>query len=183
MPYTVRFATEADCRRIAEITNDAIVNGVAHFATTPDDPGDIAADWRRDHGVYPWLVAEDIDAAGADVFGFARAARWKTRAAYDWACETAIYIDASARGRGLGRMLYERLFAELEDRGFRCLIAGMTVPNPASERLHLSMGMQRVGTFPAVGFKMGAWRDVCYFVKTLGDGAAPTRPPGLGPGR
>lgn len=176
---TIRPATQADCPRIAAITNEAIASGFAHFATEPDDPADIAAWWRRDHAVYPWFVAEDDDDPASGVIGFARAARWKTRSAYDWTCETAIYLAPHARGRGIGRMLYDRLFADLARRGFRCVIAGMTVPNPASERLHESMGMRPVGTFPAVGYKMGAWRDVRYYVKTIGDGSAPTAPPGV----
>jgi phosphinothricin acetyltransferase len=177
---TIRFAEEKDCPRIAEITNDAIVNGVAHFATTPDDPASVAAAWRRDHTVYPWFVA--VDGPGGRVVGFSRAAQWKTRQAYDWTCESAVYVDRSARARGLGLALYRALFEELGRRGFRCVIAGVTVPNPASERLHERLGMTAAGTFASVGFKHGAWRDVRYYTKTLGDGSAPAGPPGGGGG-
>ncbi len=178
----IRPATEADCPAIATITNDAITGGVAHFATEPDTPAGVAAWWSRDRTVYPWFVAVDADTPAHDVIGFARASRWKSRSAYDWTCETAIYLRPRARGMGIGRMLYEELFEELARRGFRCIIAGMTVPNPASSRLHEAMGMRTAGTFPAVGFKMGAWHDVRYYVKVLGDGSPPPGSPGL-PGR
>ena len=179
MNVKVRSATETDCARIAEITNQAIISGVAHFATKPDDPAEVAANWRRDHPVYPWLVAEDPTNPAAGVIGFTRAARWKSRDAYDWTCEAAVYVHESARGAGVGRALYEKLFEELQRRGFRCVLGGMTLPNPASERLHKHLGMTIAGTLPAVGFKHGAWRDVRYYVKVLGKGSPPKTPPGI----
>lgn len=170
----IRPATEADCPAITAITNAEIEHGRAHFAIAPDDPADIAAQFRRDSPVYPWFVAE----SGGTVIGFSRAARWKSREAYDWTCESAVYLDTAAQGQGLGKRLYGALFAELERRGYRCIIAGVTVPNPASERLHESMGMTRAGEFPAVGHKRGRWLTVRYYSRTLGDGSppAPIRP-------
>ncbi len=179
MNPAIRPATERDCRAIAAITDEYITSGVAHFATTPESPDDVAARWRNDHQTYPWFVAVNEDEEDRPILGFARAARWKTRAAYDWTCETSIYLTPHARGRGIGRMLYERLFDELHRRGFRCIIAGMTLPNEASSRLHEAMGMHIAGTFTAVGFKMNAWHDVRYYLKVLGDGSPPAaKPPG-----
>ncbi|MBZ0173068.1 MAG: GNAT family N-acetyltransferase, partial [Phycisphaerales bacterium] len=177
VPALIRPASEADCTRIAEITGEAITTGFAHFGSVPDSPEDVVAHWRRDREVYPWFVAECTGDHGRGVVGYSRATQWKPRAAYDWTCESAVYIASASHGRGIGRMLYEHLFAELELRGFRCVLGGVTLPNPASERLHEAMGMSIVGTFPAVGFKMGAWRGVRYYVKVLGDGSPPTRSP------
>lgn len=179
MNPAIRPAEEHDCHAIVSITNEYIASGVAHFATIPESPGTVASRWRSDHQIYPWFVVVDEEKESCPVIGFARAARWKTRAAYDWTCETSIYLAPHARGRGIGRMLYERLFDELQCRGFRCIIAGMTLPNPASSRLHEAMGMHIAGTFPAVGFKMNAWHDVRYYFKVLGDGSPPAaKPPG-----
>lgn len=167
---TIRPATVADCPAITAITNAEIEHGRAHFATTPDDPVAIAAQFELDSPVYPWFVAE----SAGRIIGFSRAARWKTREAYDWTCESAVYLSPESQGKGLGKRLYEVLFAELERRGFRCIIAGVTVPNAASERLHESVGMTVAGEFPAVGFKRGRWLAVRYYRITLGDGSPPT---------
>lgn len=175
--YIIREALESDCGTIARITNDAIISGVAHFGTVPDDPAAVASLWREQHAVYPWLVAVEGDDPG-HVIAFCRAGRWKPRGAYDWTCEIGIYIDSPARGKGVGKALYAHLFPELERRGFRCIVAGMTLPNPASERLHRAMGMTEVGTFPAMGFKHGAWHSVRYYTLTLGDASPPAGPPG-----
>lgn len=178
MSVSVRPALEADCVRIAEITNEAIATGFAHFSTTPDEAGGVAERWREGHGTYPWFVAEEEGADGARVVGFARASSWDRREAYAWTCMSAVYVENASHGRGVGRMLYDRLFGEIERRGFRCIIAGVALPNPASERLHEAMGMRAVGEFPAVGYKNGAWRDVRYYVKLFGEGEPPGRVPG-----
>ena len=46
--------------------------------------------------------------------------------------------------------------------------AGMTQPNEASGRLHAALGFEPVGTFRAVGWKHGAWRDVTWVQRRLG---------------
>ena len=40
------------------------------------------------------------------ILGYAYAGRFQTRAAYDWAVETSIYIRMDQKRRGLGRILY-----------------------------------------------------------------------------
>ena len=54
---------------------------------------------------YPYLALED----GGEILGYAYAAPFKERAAYDWAVETTIYLRPDARGKGCGRTLYEAL--------------------------------------------------------------------------
>jgi len=175
MQPRIRPATESDCPAITAITNAEIEHGYAHFATEPDDPAEVALSFRQDRSVYPWFVAE----SSGRVVGFSRAGRWKTRGAYDWTCETGVYLDPEARGSGLGKCLYRALIDELKSRGFRSIIAGVAVPNPPSERLHESMGMAIIGEFPAAGFKRGHWVSVRYYGMTLGDGSAPVCQPGV----
>ena len=75
----------------------------------------------------------------------------------------------------MGRALYAALLPALEAAGFRTIVAGITLPNPASVRLHESFGFAPVGTFPRIGWKRGAWHDVGYW--TLALGAQPDVPP------
>jgi phosphinothricin acetyltransferase len=49
------------------------------------------------------------------------------------------------------------------------LIAGIALPNPGSVALHEKFGMQQVGCFPEVGFKMDQWVDVGYWQVVLDD--------------
>ncbi|MEL7473786.1 MAG: N-acetyltransferase family protein, partial [Planctomycetota bacterium] len=169
-----RAAEARDASGIAEILNWELVHGVAHFGEVPEPPDEVERQFHAEAHKYPWLVA--VDFASDDVIGIARARPSKTRHGYDWTAEVSVYVRRDRLGKGVGRALYAALFPELERRGFRCLIAGMTLPNPASKALHESFGMRSIGVFPKVGHKHGVWRDVEYFSVHLGEG--PPRPDG-----
>jgi L-amino acid N-acyltransferase YncA len=121
---------------------------------------------------YPWLVAEE---AGA-VVGFAYASPHRERAAYRWAVDVTVYVAEGSRGRGVGRALYERLLELLAHQGFAVACAGITLPNAASVALHEACGFERVGVYPGIGWKAGAWRDVGWWHKRLLP-MTPERPP------
>jgi phosphinothricin acetyltransferase len=129
----------------------------------------------------PWLVAE-VDGV---VRGYAYAGRFRDRPAYDWTAESTVYVDADARGRGLGRLLMAAVIRVLQLQGYRTVIAGITLPNDASVALHEALGFKRIGQFGKVGWKAGAWHGVDFYALELGtrvDGEEPNalRPlPGL----
>ncbi len=57
------------------------------------------------------------------------------------------------------------------------MFGGITLPNPASVRLHESLGFRQVAVFPHVGYKLGAWHDVGFWQKSLAAlGHAPPPP-------
>jgi phosphinothricin acetyltransferase len=111
----------------------------------------------------PWLVIED-DGAFA---GYARAAPWKTRAAYRHTVESSVYVDALFQRRGHARRLYVALIDELRDRRVHAVLAGIALPNPASVALHESLGFVPSGTLPQVGRKFERWIDVGYWTLVL----------------
>jgi phosphinothricin acetyltransferase len=122
---------------------------------------------------HAFLVAEDSDR----IAGFAYAGVHRERPAYRWACEVSVYLGDRYRGRGLGRALYEPLFALLEAQGYRTLLAGISMPNPASVALHTSLGFEEVGLYRRIGWKAGAWRDVIWLALQLGPETHETQPP------
>lgn len=136
---------------------------VITFETVPPTAEEMAgriADSLREHS---WLVAED----DGRVVGYAYGGQYKLRAAYAWACEVSVYLEMGRRRTGLGRALYEALFARLVERGFLTAVAGTTLPNPASEGLHRSMGFEPAGVYRDIGFKHGAWHDVAWAQREL----------------
>jgi phosphinothricin acetyltransferase len=108
------------------------------------------------------------------MLGYAYASQHRTRAAYRWACDVTVYIDAGARGQGVGSLLYQDLFRFLETQGFRNAYAGIALPNPASVALHEKAGFRHLGTYDKVGYKLGAWHDVGWWQRPL---ATPEGPP------
>jgi phosphinothricin acetyltransferase len=113
---------------------------------------------------HPWIVAERDGA----VAGYAYASRHRDRAAYRWAADVAVYVDARHHGAGVGRELYAELLEQLRGRGLRWACAGIALPNPASVGLHEAFGFEPVGVYREIGFKAGGWHDVGWWQLDLG---------------
>jgi phosphinothricin acetyltransferase len=160
----IRDATAADAAACAAIYGPYVTDTAVTFEGDPPTVPEMA---RRIEGAqrrHAWLVLEEDGV----VVGYAYAGPFKERAAYRWSCEVSVYLAPERHGRGGGRALYEALLARLTDRGYRMAAAGMTQPNEASGRLHAALGFEPVGTFRAVGWKHGAWRDVTWVQRALG---------------
>lgn len=162
----LRPTTPTDFPAIAALTNHFILHTATHFGYDPVTPDELEEQWRATVGTYPWLTAE-VDGRFA---GYAKASSWRSRAAYQWTAEAGIYVEEEFRTRGVGKALYRALVEELRSRGFHSVVGGVTLPNPASARLHESLGFTFVGTFRDAGHKMGAWHDVGFWQLMLGDG-------------
>jgi L-amino acid N-acyltransferase YncA len=129
---------------------------------------------RRIRAAHEWLVAERDDA----VVGYAYGGFHRARKAYQWTAEVSAYVDRSAHRTGLGRLLYTELFDRLRRRGFRLLVAGITLPNEASVRMHEALGFEPVGVYKNIGWKAGQWWDVGWWQLDLGapEGERPPEP-------
>jgi phosphinothricin acetyltransferase len=160
----IRPATIFDAEAIAAIYNDAIERTIASLWETPRPVDELRAELERASERYPWLVAETL---ASEVAGYALVKPWNPRHGYRHTVETTIYIHAEHRGRGVGRALYDELFTLIRGQGYRHVIAGISLPNEASVRLHESMGMTRVALFPGIGEKFGQVVDVGYWQVTL----------------
>ena len=159
----VREFAEADVAPANALTNHFIRETPIHFGTLPATDEDFAAVWAKGRARYPWLAAE----RGGRFAGYCKAGLWRERDAYARTVETGIYVTRDAQGRGVGRALYEALFARLRDAGFHAAVAGITLPNDPSVRLHESVGFTPVGVFREVGRKFDAWHDVGFWQAML----------------
>jgi L-amino acid N-acyltransferase YncA len=159
----IEHATSAHAPGIAAIYDEAARTTPATFDLEGHEPS-----WWAEAiaaNAYPFFVAID----NGDVLGFARAAQHKVKPAYGTTCETSVYVGERARGRGVGRALYDVLLAELEAApGLLLAVAGITEPNPASIALHSACGFTPVGTFHNVGEKLGRTWDVTWYERPLG---------------
>jgi len=108
---------------------------------------------------YPCLVCEE----NGVVAGFAYAGLFRVKDAYQWSTETTIYVSEVFQKRGIARALYDALLSVLELQGFVNVYAAVTIPNPASERLHTSSGFAEIGLFEKIGFKQGKWHDLKWY--------------------
>jgi L-amino acid N-acyltransferase YncA len=165
----IRDATPEDGAACAAVYAPYVTDTATTFEYEPPTPAEMAeriAKAQKDHA---WVVAED----DGRVVGYAYAGRYKERAAYRWACEVSVYLEPGRRRGGTGRALYEALFERLIARGFRTAVAGMTLPNPASEGLHRALGFEPIGVYRGIGWKHGRWHDVAWTQKALATGEDP----------
>ena len=170
---TVRPATRADAEACAAIYARYVIETAITFELDPPSSAEMAERIAACAASHAWLVAEQ---AGG-VVGYAYGAPFHPRAAYRWSCEVSVYVEPGRRRAGVGRALYEILLARLAQRGFRMALAGMTLPNAASVGLHRAMGFEPVGVYRRIGYKHGAWHDVAWTQRALGDGADPPGEP------
>jgi L-amino acid N-acyltransferase YncA len=174
-PVTVIDAGEEHVARIAEIHAAAALTTPATF----DLEGHPLGWWRDilaavDPGTGHLLLAA-VDADG-EVAGYARSMRFRNKAAYETTRELSVFVAQTRRGRGVGNALYGELLARLDRSGLSLAVGGVTEPNPASTRLHVAHGFERVGTFVGVGTKFGRSWDVTWYQRQLG-GLTPARAP------
>ncbi|MCR6482286.1 GNAT family N-acetyltransferase [Amycolatopsis sp. OK19-0408] len=167
----IRDATPRDAAACAALYAPYVTDTVISFETEPPTADTMA---HRITGAHAWLVLEDE----GRVAGFAYAHPFATRAAYQWSCETSIYLERGRRRTGAGRALYETLFERLREQGFHRAFAGMTLPNEASAGLHRALGFAPAGVYRRVGWKHGQWRDVAWVQRDLQatDGCASPSP-------
>jgi phosphinothricin acetyltransferase len=158
-------ATRADVSKVLELANWAAANTLANLATMPEDLAGWTKIWEDTQAMHPWLVAR----RGDHVLGFAKAAPHRVRGAYAWTAEVSVYIRADVHGQRIGTRLYNALIPLLRTQGFMTLLAGITTPNPSSERLHAAAGFTRCAVFHRVGFKNNRWIDVGYWELHLQD--------------
>ena len=170
----IRMAGVGDAAAIAGIYRPYVTGAVTSFEVTPPGAAEMAGRIETVLALAPWLVA--LDDAGAPI-GYAYASRHAERAAYQWSVDTTVYIREGDHRRGVGRALYGALFPLLRLQGFYVAHAGVTLPNAASVGLHESLGFRPVGVYPAVGWKLGAWRDVGWWQLPLQERPATPAPP------
>lgn len=162
----IRPGRAGDLREIVEVYNHYVERTPVTFEVAALRPADRRA-WFREHscgGRYRLWVAADADTG---VLGWATSGPFRPRAAYATTVEASVYCRPEFVGRGIGSKLYTSLFDSIREEDIERVVAGVTLPNPASVRLHLSFGFRRVGTFHRVGRKFGRYWDVAWFERPL----------------
>jgi phosphinothricin acetyltransferase len=158
----IRPATLDDLQALTDIYN----HYVAHTAITFDLRTFTAGErrgWFDDHemsGPHRLLVATGEN---GKCLGYASSSRWRPKPAYDTTVEVSVYCHPDAVGQGFGTALYTALFEALANEDVHTVVAGISLPNPASISLHERFGFRPVGVFHAVGRKFDRYWDVAWF--------------------
>lgn len=170
----IRPSRDPDMAAITALYAHHVLHGTGTFETEPPGVPEMTA--RRADVLsksLPYLVAE-LD---GELAGFAYGNWFKPRPAYRYSVEDSIYLAPGLQGQGLGRALLAELLARFEAAGIRKVMAIVgDSANVGSVGLHCALGFAQVGVIEDCGWKLGAWRDIVIFQKTLGEGSATTPP-------
>jgi phosphinothricin acetyltransferase len=164
--HVIRAATLGDLPALTDIYNHYVIDTTITFDLRPFT-ADERQPWFDDHkasGPHRLLVA--TDARGVCV-GYASTSRWRPKPAYNTTVEASVYCHPDALGKGYGTALYTALFRSLEFEDVQTIVAGVSLPNPASVSFHERFGFQSVGVFHAVGRKFDKYWDVAWFERPL----------------
>jgi len=160
----LRNAEPGDLAAIAEIINREIRSGTASWTETPKTVDDMAR-WFDDRVAlgFPVLVAED----GGAVLGYASYGPFRAGEGYRETVEHSVYVARAARGRGIARLLMERLIVAARAAGLARMVGGISADQPASIDLHRKLGFEEQGRLKGVGVKRGKRLDLALMVLAL----------------
>jgi L-amino acid N-acyltransferase YncA len=164
MPETrIRFATEDDAEAICIIYNQGIEERIATLETERRSP-DERRQWMASRGPrHPVIVADE---AGF-VVGWASLNPFNARRAYDHVADLSVYVERGWRGKGVGRLLLDRLVALARALGYHKMVLAAFPSNTGGMALYERVGFDTVGIYREQGQLDGKWVDVIIMEKLL----------------
>lgn len=160
----IRLATPADAEACLQIYAPIIKHTAISFEALVPSIAEFSERIAKVSSFYPFLVWDE----GGEVLGYVYATRYRDRAAYDWICESAIYVAKQAQGKGIGKQLYSKLFDCLRTMNIVSVVGGIRSGSPSAE-FHQRMGFMPVGKIPFAGHKFAEWHDVEFWQFMLFD--------------
>ena len=195
--YRLRLASPADAEAICRIYNQGIEDRVATLETelrTPDERRQWLASRGTRH---PVIVAEvepeGLSArASKGLSGRAEPARtslsppsvqagltapattgwaslnvFNAREAYRFVADISVYVERGWRGKGVGRVMLEKLVELGRTHGYHKLVLSAFPGNAAGMALYTKSGFRTVGIYHEQGQLDGKWVDTIIMEKVL----------------
>lgn len=166
----IRIAKVEDAEKLLKIYTPYVEKTAISFEYDVPTVEEFAGRIENTLKKYPYIVAE----VGDEIVGYAYCGPFKTRAAYDWAVETTIYLDENKKGLGYGRALYEeleRLAKKQNITNLNACIATCDIEDEyltnASKYFHEKMGYRLVGEFYKCGLKFNTWYNMIWMEKII----------------
>lgn len=161
----IRVATAADAEAVCTIYNQGIEERIATLETELRSP-DERRQWMAARGSrHPVIVAE-LDGS---VLGWASLNPFNPRCAYDHVADLSVYVERGWRGKGVGRLLLDRLVDLARQLGYHKMVLAAFPSNRAGMALYERVGFGTVGVYREQGQLDGKWVDVIIMEKLLAD--------------
>jgi len=161
--YPVRPATAADADAICRIYNQGIEDRVATLETELRTPAE-RRQWLANRSPrHPVIVAE----TNGEIVGWGSLNVFNPREAYRFVADFSVYVERTWRGRGVGRVLLEKLIELARAHGFHKMVLSAFPFNPHGMALYEKLGFRTVGVYREQGLLDGKWVDTVVMEKLL----------------
>ncbi len=162
--YRLRLASAPDAEAICRIYNQGIEDRVATLETalrTPDE----RRQWLKSRDTrHPVIVAE---ADPSITVGWASLNVFNAREAYRFVADISVYVERGWRGKGVGRVLLEKLIELGRTSGYHKLVLSAFPGNAGGMALYARSGFRTVGIYREQGQLDGKWVDTIVMEKLL----------------
>ncbi len=146
-----------------DIYNYYVLNTTATFHTQPLTLAQMSEILFFDN---PRFKSFAILCDGA-VCGYAIAAQFKKREAYDSTAEVTVYLKPEYTGKGIGSRSVQFIEEYALTQGFHALIALICGENTESVKVFEKNGYEKCAHYKEVGKKFGQWLDVVAYQKMI----------------
>ena len=153
MNFEIREMQSEDAERVLEIFRQGIEGGNATF--DKDVPS-----WETWDNKYFKVCRLVLVNENGVVQGWAAIQPISARECYKGVAEVSIYLSNEVQGKGLGKIMLQKLILDSEENGFWMLQSGIFPENIASIKLHEQFGFRKVGFREKIAEMNGVWRDV-----------------------
>ncbi|MFY0480996.1 GNAT family N-acetyltransferase [Flavobacterium sp. PLA-1-15] len=157
MEAIIRPAVIEDLPSILEIVNHAILDTTAIYDY---DERTLAEQqiWfeEKQASNFPVIVAEFEN----EVIGFGTYGAFRVKIGYRFTVEHSVYVNEKAIGKGIGKLLLQKLIDLAKEQNHHSMIGVIDASNSASIAFHKKFGFQEVGILKEAGYKFDKWLDV-----------------------
>ena len=152
----VRKAITSDLPSILEIVNHAILNTTAIYDYDPRSLEEQTLIFENKNTKnFPTFVAEHNN----EILGFGTYDSFRTKVGYRFTVEHSVYVKEGFGGKGIGKLLLERLITTARAENYHIMIGVIDASNENSIRFHEKFGFKSKGILKEVGFKFNRWLD------------------------
>ena len=169
--FKLRTVDAKDAEDINKIYSPVVITNAASFDVIPPTVEEMKRKILKTIKTLPWIVCEYNNT----LVGYCYACQHRDREAYNWSVELAVYVHHDWHKRGIAKLLYTKLFEILKILGYYNIYAGITSQNTGSVAFHRKMGMEEIGVFKNVGYKLNKWHDVVWMYGVLQDHTVPPK--------
>ena len=159
----IRFVEEKDVETLVSIYNYYIENTTCTLELAVLSAAEFGARVTKISERFPYLVYEE----NGEVLGYAYLSEFNSRGGYRFTADLSLYVAQDARGKGIGRALYEAIEPMAKEMGLQNIISLITAENEASLAFHDKLGFECVARIDRIANKFDRWIGLCYCIKRI----------------